>query len=1134
MRITRRDLGILTLGPGWEQAAVMVFLFTVVALPAYAQLDRAQISGVVQNQRGGVIPGATVTATNQATQLSNTAVTNETGYYVFPHLVPGVYDIAAQLQGFKKHVRTGLQVDAAGRVALDLTLEAGTLTDSVTAESVPLRNDVAVRMTITAKDIEMMSFNGRNPIGIAALKAGVVGGNFNNLAFASLGNGAFNINGSRPDENTIAIDGGVAIRTRSSGAIIGIPDVDALQEVQVLTANYLPEYGRASGGQIRFVTKSGSSRYNGSASFFYKDDSLQANSWSRNRSPNAAENSGPATFDQKQYGYAFGGPVAVKGWREKLFFFGAQEWVDFFQVQTSIVTVPTLAMRDGDFSELLNPENSFFGSVRRITDPLTGQPFPGNIIPATRLSKNGTAFLRTYPPPTEGFLQGSANTIITSENPQDQRKDNLRLDFRASDKNAFAYRISHHTWAAIEAFRDGLPLARTEGSRPNTTQVANWTSTLRSNLITETSYSFSIDKVFLSLFTGTGLYKRSVEGIDYPYIFAGKEIDDKIPTILIAGGFQTINGGPYSAFSEGPIHTWSSVTTYVKGRHTFKAGAIVEYSGEDDFDQIGPINQNGRFEFRDDRAGGTGLAIANVALGLFSNYAEIDQPALTKWRALATDVFVQDSWRPTSTLTIEGGIRWGFWPPWYSVTNNIAHFDPRFYDTANQAAVNPSTGRLIGGPRYNGIVLPGDGFEGDGKNLVVAQDPSVLALFRGQPRGFSESHYDAIQPRLGLAYQVNDNTVFRASAGVFHNRVTLNDSTLLGGNQPFQGQVTISNGNVDNPGGGGSGANDLPFAMTAQDVVFKHPTAYTWSGGVQRELPFKFIVEVNYVGRTGLYLQRERNLNQLQPGAIQANPGVNIAALRPYRGYADIRLSENAGRSHYHSLQITADRRYSNGFQVGTAYTLGKSEDNASDKRNVLWNTYDDKTYWGPSNFDRRHNLIIYYIYDLPFFREQNGLMSNLLGGWQVSGAMLMRTGTPFTPTRNNDIAGVGDGFFGQPIDLVGDIDANTNKKFSAGPGQDSNFYFNPNAFADPARGTFGNAPRNLLRNPGDQQWDLAVFKNFRVGWARRAQFRADFFNFPNHPNLVGPNADRANANFGRSTQKIGSRDIQLSLRFFF
>ena len=613
----------------------------------------------------------------------------------------------------------------------------------------------------------------------------------------------------------------------------------------------------------------------------------------------------------------------------------------------------------------------------------------------------------------------------------------------------------------------------------------------------------------------------------------GKAIDDKIPTITISN-FQTINGGPYSAFSQGPIHTWSNVTTYVKGRHTFKAGAIVEYSGEDDFDQIGPINQNGRFEFRDNRAGGTGLAIANVALGLFSNYAEIDQPALTKWRALATDVFVQDSWRPTSNLTIEGGIRWGFWPPWYSVTNNIAHFDPRFYDTANQAAVNPSTGRLTGGPRYNGIVLPGDGFEGDGKNLVVAQDPSVLALFRGQPRGFSESHYNAIQPRLGLAYQLNDNTVFRASAGVFHNRVTLNDSTVLGGNQPFQGQVTISNGNVDNPGGGGSGANDLPFAMTGQDVVFKHPTAYTWSGGVQRELPFKFIVEVNYVGRTGLYLQRERNINQLQPGTVQANERVNIAALRPYKGYADIRLSENAGRSHYHSLQITADRRYSNGFQVGTAYTLGKSEDNASDKRNVLWNTYDDKTYWGPSNFDRRHNLIIYYIYDLPFFREQNRLMSNLLGGWQVSGATLMRTGTPFTPTRSNDIAGVGDGFFGQPIDLVGDIDANTNK--SSPPVRPRTATFSSIRLRLQTRRWGRSAMRRatccaILATSNGTSRCSRTFAS--AGPAARNSVRISSTSRTIRTSPARAATSRTRTSGGRPS-RIGSRDIQLSLRFFF
>src|SRR5439155_15376987 len=233
-------------------------------------------------------------------------------------------------------------------------------------------------------------------------------------------------------------------------------------------------------------------------------------------------------------------------------------------------------------------------------------------------------------------------------------------------------------------------------------------------------------------------------------------------------------------------------------------------------------------------------------------------------------------------------------------------------------------------------------------------------------RGFSQMHYNAIEPRLGVSYSLNDRTILRASSGVFHNRVTLNDSTLLGGNPPFQPMVTVSNGIVDNPAGGSSGATDLPFGMTSQDVVFKHPTSYMWATGVQREAPLGLVVDVSYVGRRGQHLQRERNINQLVAGTIQANPIVNIAALRPYKGYGAIRLSENTGRSTYHSLQVSADRRYSNGLKLGMAYTLSKSEDDGSNKRDVVFNSYDDGSYWGPSSYDRRHVLTFHYIYDLP------------------------------------------------------------------------------------------------------------------------------------------------------------------------
>jgi hypothetical protein len=909
----------------------------------------------------------------------------------------------------------------------------------------------------------------------------------------------------------------------------------------------MPEFGRASGGQIRFISKSGSNRYSGNASYFLRDDKLQANTWSRNRSPNATENSGPAPFDQKQYGYSFGGPIPGEMFKDKLFFFGAQEWVDFFAVSTNTATVPTLAMRRGDFSELLG-SNPFFSSPQIIRNPATGQPFPGNVIPSELLSPNGTGLMKLYPEPTPGFQQGTANAIFNSENPQDQRKDSIRLDYRLNSSNQVMFRFQRSNWKAIDAFRGTFPLARTEWERPNRTETFNWTSTLRPNLINDFNYSHSLDEVFIGVFTDTGLYSRTRGGVNYPYIFpVGKELEDKIPTVNVQN-FSGLDGSPYPASSAGPIHTFSNTTTLVKGRHTWKAGVVFEYSGEDDFDQInvnaipgGTNNQNGQFAFNSSATARSGLAMADMALGLFDTYAEVGQRAFTKWRALATDLFIQDSWRPRSDLTIEGGLRYVIWPPWYSTTNNIANFDPRFYDPSVEAIINPSTGRIIGGSRYNGMVLAGDGFKDEGNDLAVASDPQVLALFRGEPRGFSKTHYNVFEPRLGLSYSLNQKTILRTSAGIFHNRVLLNDSTLLGGNAPLQPMAVVSGGRVDNPGGGSAGGADLPLGVQAQDVEFKHPTSYMWSTGVQREVPYGFIVDVTYVGRRGLYLPRERNINQLQPGTIAANPGVNIAALRPYKGYGTLRLSENAARSMYNSMQVSVDRRYSNGLKVGLAYTLGKSTDNGSDKRNVLWNPYDDTSYEGPSNYDRRHALSIYYIYDLPFWREPTNLLQNLLGGWQISGAAFMRTGTPFTITRTDDRAGTGDGNIGQPIDMNGDPKQGTNGKFSAGVtggvAADDNFYFNPNAFSEVPVGAnrFGNMPRNAIYGPGDQQWDLAIFKNVNLAGSHRVQFRVEMFNFINHPNLSGPNTDTRNANFGRIITKSNDRrDIQLALRYEF
>ncbi len=399
------------------------------------------------------------------------------------------------------------------------------------------------------------------------------------------------------------------------------------------------------------------------------------------------------------------------------------------------------------------------------------------------------------------------------------------------------------------------------------------------------------------------------------------------------------------------------------------------------------------------------------------------------------------------------------------------------------------------------MVLPGDGFEGDATQSVVAQDPAVLALFRGEPRGFSETHANAFEPRLGAAYKFNEKTVLRVSSGVFHNRVTLNDSTLLGGNVPFQPQVTISNGSADNPGGGTVGSKDLPFTVTGQDVVFKHPTAYMYSVGIQREIPFGFTVDVSYVGRKGLYLQRERNLNQLLPGTIQANPGVNIAALRPYTGYGVIRLSENAGRSNYNSFQISADRRYTKGLKVGFAYTLGKSEDNGSDKRNVLWNTYDDTAYWGPSNYDRRHVLARLLHLRPAVLQGAVGTRERICSA--AGRCRARRSSAPAHRSRSCRPARTSPASATSLSASRGTSSAirrptPTGSSRPAAPTRTSGSTLRRSPVRRPARSA--TRPRNLIYNPGEQQWDIAIFKNFSIGGTRRVQLRGRVLQLPEPP----------------------------------
>ena len=336
-----------------------VLLALIVAIPstAAAQFDAGQISGFVRDAQQAALPGATVTVTSERNADHRTIVTSGTGSYVFPDLPVGAYTVTIELTGFKKFVKTGIRLSAASQLAVDAELELGSLEETVlvTAGAGYVQTTTAqVARTIDTKQIQELTLNGRNPIYLASLKPGVRGGTIGTFDPDSVSNGNFSINGARDDEYLVTIDGAIATRTRSSGSMLGAQDVETVEEVQVLTANYRAEYGRSSAGQIRFVTKSGTQQFRGDALENYRNAAFDANQWQRNRSNDPRLSNGPDPFSFNQWGFHLGGPVPLPGGynadRSKLFFFWGEEWIRRRDTPTSTGTVPSEAMRRGDFS----------------------------------------------------------------------------------------------------------------------------------------------------------------------------------------------------------------------------------------------------------------------------------------------------------------------------------------------------------------------------------------------------------------------------------------------------------------------------------------------------------------------------------------------------------------------------------------------------------------------------------------------------------------------------------------------------------------------------------------------------------------------------------------------------------------
>jgi Carboxypeptidase regulatory-like domain/TonB-dependent Receptor Plug Domain len=1144
--------------------ALVAALLTFVT--AYAQSDLGSIQGFVKDPSGASVPNAKVNVHNQA-GLDRTITTNEAGYYTVTNIPAGLYTVEIVAAGFKKFGSTNNKLDPSSVIAIDavLTVGAATETVEVTASATRLQTESAtVSKEITREQIDSLELNGRNPVGLASLVPGARGGNLSGLSF-NFNQGPSNFNGSRNPENLITYDGAPATRTRSNGTSLGAADVDSTSEVQILTAAYSAEFGRTSGAQIRIVTKSGGKDFHGAMYEYVRNNIFNANTWTRNHTPDVPgllPNSSVLPFHYNQYGYNVGGPFYVPGKfnkdKNKFFWYWGQEWVKYRFFDSAQWTVPTALMRQGNFSELLtNTPLNILGKVVQLKDPTTGQALAGNIIPVTLQSRNGLGILKAYPTADipVGAAGGTSNYYVTALHPQDQRKDTLAVDMNLTDSQRLQFRRNNYSFFEYQPL-DGTPTETPKYfNRPNQTNSLDYVWTITPNLVNEAVATVSLDDVYIPVDTAH-FFDRTTAGINYPYIFpTGKLIQNRIPTANITG-LNGLNGGPYPSHSTGPIYTFTDSLTWIKGKHTLKFGFYWEKSGENDNDEINVSacptctnNQNGQFSFTDTRSGApnSGNAIGNTAMGLFDSYSELGQRGYTIFRGSSYEPFVQDSWKVNRKLTINMGLRYTIIVPYKANWGNMAAFDPILYDPSKAVTLDPKTGTIIGstGDRYNGLVIPGTAFPDSGKGRYDAATAGIYDyLHRGgtYPDYFSNVQKGQLQPRFGIAYAMNDKTVIRAGGGQYFTRLGVSDSVFLGGNPPFQPTANVTFGNADNPGG--TSANALPLTVTTQSRDFKNPSAWNWNFTVEREFFFKSLLSVAYVGRRGLHQQREADINQPLPSVVAAAPaGTNLDYLRPYKGYNSIRETDNVASSRYNSLQVSWNRRLTKGLLFGAAYTLSKSSDDGSNQRDIIPNTYDAHGLWAASDFDTRHVLIVNYLYELPLFRDNKKLVGKTLGGWQLSGIFQAQSGTPIQIGRNQDYAGVGqDGSMnGSSIQYwaYDGSSINYTKQLAYNGANQANYWFTPvtGQFTAPPAGTFVNTnpARNVIYNPGFNNWNMGLFKKFTVHEAINFQFRAEAFDVFNHPNWSGAGTDPTTNTFGKITGKSGDvRNLQLSLRFQF
>jgi hypothetical protein len=1111
-----------------------LFVFTSVALGQ----NTGTISGTVQDQSGAVVAGANVKAQNPATNFSRETTSATNGFYRFDQLPVGTYTISVEAAGFKKSVTQSVALSVNDALTLDVKLEVGQVSEIVTVSEAP--SAVNTETSVLGKTVDNRTLNdlpilsgaaGRNPLALAPLQAGV-------MPAGQVG--PFSVNGQRAQSNNFLLDGG-----DSNDLAINVPDAvsgfspDALQEFRILTNTFAADNGRNSGAIVALITKSGTNEFHGNIFEFFRNRALNATPFFNNAAPTFVGLRKPQ-FNVNEFGGTIGGPLhlprfgeggpAIINGKDRTFFFFSYLGFRRRQGVSQTATVPTQAQR--------------------------------NIINAVG-TPEARALLALIP------AANSGSTLFSSaSNSLDRDQFSIRGDHRFSDKNSMFVTFFNEDQTFTDPFAFGgstIPGFGTTGNLRFTNVIASDFHTFSSRSVNEFRFSWhQRDTLSVVPVNHTSPADLGIQGVvpDDPAAVGPPRVD--------ITGFTTF-GNTIQGPQGRDDNTFQFVDNFShnRGNHHFKwGGEYRNYFQNQTFDFI----NNGLYVFDGEMGDifgfpvipGLNGALSDFARGLPIQYIQ-NSAGTPRYETQSYNLFVMDDWKVRPNLTFNIGLRYELDKPLVDSENRVNTFRP-----GQQSTVFPTAPR--------GLVFPGD----------AGITPSTY-----------QTDKNNFGPRVGFAWDVlnNGRLSLRAGYGLYYDTV-ISETTLQFltavpfAIQPFSVCTTIDDpftnpvfGDICSP----SIAQPFPFTpaqpgdafdfasvgtlgLTINDPDFKTPYSHQYNMNIQWEFMKNYLLEVGYVGTSGVNLLTRREINP----SIVRQTGVNNAGNSDPRRvfnqgnpqnaafggavFSNITNQETSAHSNYNSLQATLSHRFADGFYFQNAYTWSHCIDNSSGLRsNTRFN--DPSQDRGNCDQDIRHRNVLSYIYELPFYKDQHGFAGKILGGWQMSGVTTLQTGTPFNITEPTDrsLSGAGSDrpdFVGTTLEFHDPRNTDTtlggpNRSFNGTGGGTGTAATNPffrrvggsvyycaaacgTNPVDTRAGRFGSLGRNVFHGPGDIIFDFTMMKRTKIGENKILEFRSEFFNVFNHANFGNPNGSIGSVNFGRITTTRDPRLIQFALKFHF